>query len=1221
MKTILKYLIPILLLTGCSGNNNADDVPLPLCPQPQTIEANPYGGYALNTVTGDTIQPLITERGDTIPTGVPIPAIGKNIEPDSVTQPKVVLLSPPESSFNAHPNVHKIPEDLTVIPVNKDSLKTILLEELNKNDTQHYILNSTGDILKTGVPIAAKGKVVPVTQPQPTKALLPRFKDAAINNVQYLDVDQGMASSYVFSILEDKNGNLWFGTNGGGVSRYDGKSFVHFTEKEGLTSNYVLSILEDKNGNLWFGTNGGGVSRYDGKSFAHFTEKEGLSSNFVKSILEDKNGNLWFGTNGGVSMYDGKSFVHFTEKEGLSSNLIKSILEDKNGNLWFGTDGGGVSRYDGKSFTHFTEKEGLSNSYVWSILEDKSGNLWFGTWGGGVSRYDGQFFVHFTEKEGLSNNVVLSILEDKNGNLWFGTWGGGVSMYDGKSFVHFTEKEGLSNNYVLSILEDKSGNLWFGTNGGVSTHDGKSFVYFTEKEGLSNNVVKSILEDKSGNLWFGTNGGGVSRYDGKSFVHFTEKEGLSYNYVLSILEDKSGNLWFGTNGGGVSRYDGKSFTHFTEKEGLSSNLVKFILEDKSGNLWFGTDGGGVSRYDGQSFVHFTEKEGLSNNVVLSILEDKSGNLWFATNGGGVSRYDGKSFVHFTEKEGLSSNFVKSILEDKNGNLWFGTNGGVSRYDGKSFVHFTEKEGLSNNYVWSILEDKNGNLWLSTENGLNQFVEADGAGLQPLKIRAEIIRFEKNDGLKGMDFYNNSALVDSKNRIWWGSGKNLTMLDMNKYSPARNPPAVYLRQLDINEQFIDYREITDSLGNAIAFNGVQQFENYPLSIELPYYKNHLTFHFSAIDWNAPHKIQYSYIMEGLNTSWSLPSHEAKADYRNLPYGTYTFKVRAIGESNEWSEAFEYEFTIHPPWWHTWWARTGYGVFALLLIFAFLRWRTTKLKQRQKELELEVDIATKEIRSQKEIVEKAHKEITDSIIYAERIQRSFLATKQMLDANLNEYFIFFHPKEAVSGDFYWAGKLANGNFAIINADSTGHGVPGAIMSILNISSIEKAVEKGILKPSEIFNETRKLIIERLKKDGSSEGGKDGMDASLISINANKTKMSYVAAQNPIWIIRNGKLTEIKPEKMPVGKHENDSTLFNGGEYNLQKGDLIYTITDGFQDQFGGPKGKKFMVKKMREYILSISDLSLDEQHQRIKEVFVNWKGDLEQVDDVCVIGMRI
>jgi len=201
------------------------------------------------------------------------------------------------------------------------------------------------------------------------------------------------------------------------------------------------------------------------------------------------------------------------------------------------------------------------------------------------------------------------------------------------------------------------------------------------------------------------------------------------------------------------------------------------------------------------------------------------------------------------------------------------------------------------------------------------------------------------------------------------------------------------------------------------------------------------------------------------------------------------------------------------------------------------------------------------------------------------------------------------------------LSNGNFAMVNADSTGHGVPGAIMSILNISSIEKAVRLNFLEPYEIFNSTRKTIIERLKKDGSLEGGKDGMDASIICFDFANNKFTYTAAQNPIWVIRDGALMEIKPEKMPVGKHDKDSVPFVGGVFEMEKGDVIYTLTDGFQDQFGGPKGKKFMVKKMREYVLSISHLSMKEQHTRISEVFSNWKGDTEQVDDVCVIGVRV
>ena len=493
--------------------------------------------------------------------------------------------------------------------------------------------------------------------------------------------------------------------------------FSSFSKQQGLKHGNIACMLQDKNGNLWFGTNGGGVSKYDGKFFTHFTEKEGLSNNIVQSILEDKSGNIWFGTwGGGVSRLsrEGTFFTHFTEKEGLSNNFVSSILEDKSGNIWFGTNGGGVSQLsrEGTSFTHFTEKEGLSNNDISSILEDKSGNIWFGTYGGGVSRLsrEGTSFTQFTQKEGLSNNIVVSILEDKNGNIWFGTAGGGVSRLsrEGTSFTHFTEKEGLSNNIVVSILEDKSGNIWFGTaGGGVSrlSRDGKFFTHFTEKEGLSYNDVRSILEDKNGNIWFGTNGRGVSRLsrDGKSFTHFTEKEGLSNNAVMSILEDKSGNIWVGTYGGGVSRLSraGMSFTHFTEKEGLSNNFVWSILEDKSGNIWVATAGGGVSRLsrEGTSFTHFTEKEGLSNDFVFSILEDKSGNIWVGTRFG-LNMLSQRKLAEYTQKvksgqlkagDAFFKNYTyedgflgigcnsNALCEAEDGTIWIGANDRLTAY--------------------------------------------------------------------------------------------------------------------------------------------------------------------------------------------------------------------------------------------------------------------------------------------------------------------------------------------------------------------------------------------------------------------------------------------------------------------------------------------------------------------------------------------------------------
>lgn len=288
--------------------------------------------------------------------------------------------------------------------------------------------------------------------------------------------------------------------------------------------------------------------------------------------------------------------------------------------------------------------------------------------------------------------------------------------------------------------------------------------------------------------------------------------------------------------------------------------------------------------------------------------------------------------------------------------------------------------------------------------------------------------------------------------------------------------------------------------------------------------------------------------------------------------------------------------------------GLVLLVVFLLFVFNRLRVTR---KQKVV----------IEQQRDEVEEAHKEIRDSINYAERIQRSFLATDELLNNNLKDYFVFFQPKDVVSGDFYWAGKLANNQFAIVNADSTGHGVPGAIMSILNISSIEKAIDNNLVKPADIFNHTRDTIIERLSKDGSEEGGKDGMDASIIAFDFENNKFSYTAAQNPIWVIRNNELIEIKAEKMPIGKHDNDSTPFVGGEFEIQKGDVIYSITDGFQDQFGGEKGKKFKVKPFKDYLISIAHLTMQEQREKLYKTFSKWKGEEEQVDDVCVIGVRV
>ncbi|MCD6066137.1 MAG: protein serine/threonine phosphatase [Bacteroidetes bacterium] len=281
-----------------------------------------------------------------------------------------------------------------------------------------------------------------------------------------------------------------------------------------------------------------------------------------------------------------------------------------------------------------------------------------------------------------------------------------------------------------------------------------------------------------------------------------------------------------------------------------------------------------------------------------------------------------------------------------------------------------------------------------------------------------------------------------------------------------------------------------------------------------------------------------------------------------------------------------------------------------------------KEKKKILEDQNILLEQQVAERTLELSQKNKDITDSINYAKRIQRALLAGDEMLSVHFKDYFIFFQPKDIVSGDFYWAAVLENGQIALVTADSTGHGVPGAIMSMLNISCLSDAAEaQKLTDPGAILNYTRKRIIRQLANDGSAEGGKDGMDCSLICFDIAGKKMSYAAANNPVWIVRNSELIELKGDKMPVGKHDRQDESFTQHTVDLQKGDMIYTLTDGFPDQFGGPKGKKFMYKQLKELLISISALPVQQQKEKLNETFAAWKSGYEQVDDVCIIGIRL
>jgi serine phosphatase RsbU (regulator of sigma subunit) len=315
-----------------------------------------------------------------------------------------------------------------------------------------------------------------------------------------------------------------------------------------------------------------------------------------------------------------------------------------------------------------------------------------------------------------------------------------------------------------------------------------------------------------------------------------------------------------------------------------------------------------------------------------------------------------------------------------------------------------------------------------------------------------------------------------------------------------------------------------------------------------------------------------------------------------------------------------FVVKPPWYMTWTAYFVFGTIAVSLIFLLMRIRTRKLIREKQNLEKIIAERTQEIVHQKHQIEEKQNEILDSINYAQRIQRSMLASEKLLKNHLTDYFILYLPKDIVSGDFYWASVLSNGEFALLIADSTGHGVPGAIMSMLNIACLNEAVDGfKLVQANDILNSTRVSVIKHLSNDGSIDGGKDGMDCSLLVIDG--LKLKFAGANNPVWIVRKNELIELEPDRMPVGKHERDSFPFNQLLIDLLPEDMVYALTDGYPDQFGGPKGKKFMYKQLKDLLINISTKPINEQKEILSKCLLDWKGSAEQVDDITIIGFRI
>ena len=1073
-------------------------------------------------------------------------------------------------------------------------------------------------------------------------------------------------------------GVLWVGTPEG-LNKFDcaGENFSRFMHADsvgetggrmpgnpGKCSVNALYESVSQPGILWVGTSSG-LYRFHYKeekapggaaeeTFGRFLpdpDRPSAPANTIRVLFGFSSSPeiLWAGTSAGLYRFNCRTrqfdryLVDASDAEG-PANIIRAVYGSQKTptQLWVGTHGAGINRFDCIS-GKFTPFASFSRQNIRSICESMShpGVFWVGGFGTGLMKYnaEGKLLAAFTRDSGegnssqLSSNDISSIYEDRSGVLWIGTSGGGVDKYHGiEKFKHFKAAHGsvagLSHAYVRSIYEDYAGNLWIGTTGGLNKFDRKArrYTYYRAEPGkagqISDNRVNAVFESFTapGILWVGT-ANGLNRLDGSRGVwtsygvHGSTPNGLSHPEVTCIYESPAepGTLWIGTSGGlDTFNFQAGTWAHYTHSDGSE-----------------GSPGTGAAA-------------GISSNEVLTIYEDSDGILWIGT-GGGLNRYDRKSnawtvYSHAPgEKGGLSHNKIWAVYQSPSHPriLWIGTPRGLNKLDLDSGAVrvYGEKDGLPNEMIFGILgekeiEGKTCGLWLSTNKGLSRF-----------NIEKEIFKnYDIRDGLQHNVFTPGAFFRSRRGEMFFGgiNGFNAFFPGQVKDDPVP-PQVVFTRFLRFNKE-VGIGEVIDD--RVILKKAINETPVLVLS----YRDGNFSFEFAALHYGIPEKNKYRYKMEGFNKDWVDAGTRRFADYTNLSPGKYVFKVEGANNDGVWStEARSIRIRIKPPFWQTWWFRIVVLLAAAGLAFALHKLRVRQIQAQNVRLEGLVEKRTQEIRAhstqiqkQKEVIEEKNDQIMSSIRYAERIQDAILPIKIRVDKILPDRFVIFMPKDIVSGDFYWINEVED-KIVVAVVDCTGHGVPGAFMSMIGNTLLNQIImENKILDPASILDHLNVGVRQMLKQEKGETESHDGMDVCICVMEDTavplveggyKKKLTFAGARRPLYLmqVKDGvsEFIEIRGTRHSIGGRQPAKAKkreFQDHVLDIQVGDMLYLTSDGFIDQ-QNVEEVRFGSRRLKNFLKEISGLDLAFQKERLLAELRYHQGDEGQMDDITIVGVRI
>ncbi len=1022
-------------------------------------------------------------------------------------------------------------------------------------------------------------------------------------------VEDGICHPFVYTVIQDTKGYIWLGT-GEGLCRYNGFEFDGDFEADSLPDAFVKKSHRDSEGNLWFGHNDGSITLYDGTEFLVMDIEDKINST-INGIAEDPEGRIVFATqNQGLIIIDEDHGVEIIQ-EPFKRKLISSISFTPEGQLLVGAfDGLHLYGYDfsADTITYQSKISAVPNTQITAIVYDgQRGHFWIGSQDEGLYALrldENNPAASSSEKIGndgiLEYTSILSITVDREGYLWLSTRGEGVyklavSVDDLSitEFVNFGEHNGLGSKYTTDVFQDMEGNFWISTYGnGLAGLFDEAFT-FHDYQDQTGTTLSSVLTDEEG-FWMAGNGKLVRYNTGlqSTMKEYGPGSGLPMDKITALYEDDKGYLWIGTGNSGLYRMNVEQevISRYFISQNSLENIVNAI--DGAGDIiWMATNNGVFSiNFGTGKMERFGIGPRIPHNKINDVYVDSEGNAWIATRSNGIVSVNTEMEYSIAAEQMVVLEFI-SITEDEYGNLWAATaNDGIFQFLADTLEHYSTYNGLKSTACYSIVDDRQGNIWIGHRLGLSKL---------DLERRI-VVTYGTESGING-DCQPNASAVTSDGVVLFGTSDGLVQFDTKKERRNQTPPLTSIISVNIADKEYDITK----------------------PIVLPYGIYKVRIEWIGLNFAAPEKVTYQYKLDGYD-DWSDPTSQVFEQYPRIEDGTYTFMLMAYNSENVGTEVpVEFRLRIKLPIWKTWWFIT----IAILMLISFflviIKYRERKAKQFQEILQKKLDERTREVVMQKDEIEIKNKDITDSINYAQRIQASILPPISKLQETFSGSFVFYQPRDIVSGDFYWYDYLDDNRFVVVCADSTGHGVPGAFMSMIGTTLIKDiTARKEVDSPAALLEMLDQEIMEALNQNIEAERSNDGMDIIVSEINM-KTKLLRVSsAMRPMIIYRSGEQTYIRGSRSSVGgQYEKEDKVFETFDYQLMKGDKVYMFSDGYPDQFGGPLGKKFKMVRVKNMLRDIHEKTMEEQYNYIKNNFEIWQEDNDQVDDVLFMGIEI